>query len=111
MKKKVIVSLAILLATMTTSFAATNTLWDDILDANKKVLKGYNDLQTINPTLASEWDYEKNISLTPMDVLPNSNKKVWWKCGNGHGWEAKISDRNNGTNCPQCYKNRFNKSI
>lgn len=79
--------------------------------ANKKVLKGYNDLQTINPVLASEWDYKKNGVLTPMDVFPNSNKKVWWKCRNGHVWKAIISDRNKVTNCPECYKNRFDKTI
>ena len=47
----------------------------------KKVLRGYNDLQTVNPTLAKEWHYEKNSGLTPDEVMPNSNKKVWWECG------------------------------
>lgn len=70
--------------------------------ANKKVLKGINDLQTVNPDLASEWDCEKNNPLKPIDVLPNSHKKVWWKCCNGHSWEAIVSDRNNGNGCPYC---------
>ena len=48
--------------------------------AGQKVIKGHNDLQTSNPTLAQEWNYEKNKDLTPEDVMPNSNKKVWWKC-------------------------------
>jgi hypothetical protein len=30
-----------------------------------------------NPILAKEWNYDKNKELTPMDVLPNSEKKVW----------------------------------
>ena len=72
--------------------------------SNKKVLKGYNDLQTINPTLAYEWNYEMNLGLTPMDIVPNSNKKVWWKCNNGHEWQARVADRNNGQGCPECYK-------
>ena len=66
------------------------------------VLKGENDLQTVNPKLAKEWDYEKNNKLTPLDVLPNSSKKVWWKCNRGHEWQAKISDRNRGKGCPYC---------
>ena len=73
--------------------------------ANKKVLRGYNDLQTVNPTLAKEWNYEKNNELTPMNVKPNSNKIVWWKCNKGHEWQMKIQTRNNGTGCPICRKN------
>ena len=70
--------------------------------AGKKALKGFNDLQTVNPTLAKEWNYEKNNGLTPMDMLPNSNKKVWWKCSKGHEWQATIAKRNKGRGCPYC---------
>ena len=72
--------------------------------AGKKVLKGYTDLQTVNPALAKEWNYEKNNGLTPADVMPNSTKKVWWKCTYGHEWEATISNRNKGRGCPICYR-------
>ncbi len=77
--------------------------------AHQKVLKGNNDLQTVNPTLAEEWNYEKNDGLTPADVLPNSNKKVWWKCSQGHEWQAGIANRNRGAGCPVCAKARRNK--
>ena len=70
--------------------------------SSHKVLKGYNDLQTVNPNLAKQWNYERNDRLTPMDVMPNSNKKIWWKCNKGHEWYATINDRNNGTGCPIC---------
>ena len=70
--------------------------------SNKKLLQGYNDLQTINTALASEWNYEKNEGLIPLDVMFNSNKKVWWKCKKGHEWQAAITHRYNGTNCPYC---------
>ena len=66
------------------------------------VLNGYNDLQTVNPILANEWNYERNNGLTPVDVSPNSNKKVWWKCSKGHEWQAIIQGRNKGTGCPYC---------
>ena len=72
--------------------------------ASKKVLKGYNDLQTVNPALSKEWNYEKNNGLTPVDVMPNSNKKVWWKCKTGHEWQATIASRNSGSGCPICRK-------
>ena len=67
-----------------------------------KALKGYNDLQTINPTLVKEWNYEKNKEVTPADIMPNSGKKVWWKCSKGHEWQARIQHRNNGVGCPYC---------
>ena len=70
--------------------------------SGKKVLPGYNDLQTVNPALANEWNYEKNTGVRPIDVTPNSNKKAWWICSNGHEWEAKINNRNNGNGCPIC---------
>jgi DNA-directed RNA polymerase subunit RPC12/RpoP len=66
------------------------------------IVKGENDLQTVNPTLAKEWNYEKNNGLTPTDVTANSNKKVWWKCSQGHEWQATIANRNYGTGCPYC---------
>ena len=77
--------------------------------AGQKVIKGENDFQTVNPTLAKEWHYEKNNGLTPMDVLPNSGKKVWWKCSKGHEWQASIADRNSGHGCPYCAGKRVLK--
>ncbi len=70
--------------------------------SGRYVIKGENDLQTINPTLAKEWNHEKNNGLTPMDVLPNSEKKVWWKCNKGHEWNATVGSRNSGNGCPIC---------
>ena len=72
-------------------------------------IKGKNDLQTVNPTLAKEWNYEKNHGLTPMDVLPKSNKRVWWKCSQGHEWETVISNRTSGRGCPECAKQKRKK--
>ena len=69
---------------------------------NKKILKGFNDLATTHPILAQEWNYEKNLNLTPSQIGAGSSKKVWWKCYNGHEWEATISHRKNGNGCPYC---------
>ena len=70
------------------------------------VLKDYNDLQTVNPTLANEWNYEKNNEITPSDITSNSGKKVWWKCSKGHEWQAIIANRNKGSGCPVCARER-----
>lgn len=70
--------------------------------ANKRVLLGYNDLSTINPDLASEWNYEKNGQLTPQNVIAGSTQRVWWHCKNGHDWYVSIVNRNRGSGCPYC---------
>ena len=59
-------------------------------------------LQNLNPELAKEWHPTKNDNLTPKDVTPYSNKKVWWMCDRKHEWEAKISNRSRGNGCPYC---------
>ncbi len=63
-------------------------------------------LKAVNPKLLNEWDYEKNIEISPENVFPNSVKKVWWKCEKGHSWQATISNRYNGTMCPFCSGNK-----
>lgn len=71
--------------------------------AERAVLQGYNDLGTTDPYLLSEWDFEKNTKWTPSNVSRNSMKVVWWKCGAGHSYRAKIADRTiEQKGCPQC---------
>jgi len=65
-------------------------------------LPGINDLETIFPILAHEWDYEKNVNLKPSDVKPRSNRKVWWRCKHGHCWKTTVGRRVEGTGCPYC---------
>lgn len=70
----------------------------------RKVLKGFNDLETLKPDLAEEWHQPLNGDLTPGTVTLGSNKKVWWQCADGHVWQAYIYARTkpNGTGCPVC---------
>lgn len=70
--------------------------------AGQKLLAGFNDLLSTHPQLAAEWDHEKNGSLTPSDVMAGTEKKVWWKCSEGHSWQAVVYSRKNGTGCPYC---------
>ena len=67
---------------------------------HRAVLKGYNDLQTLNPELAETWS-PKNES-SPSEVSLSSNKAVLWVCENGHEWKARIADRTDGHGCPYC---------
>ena len=66
------------------------------------VLSEISDLQTLNPTLASEWHPIKNGRLVPRDVTVKSNKKIWRLRKCGHEWEATINNRNKGNGCPKC---------
>jgi hypothetical protein len=61
-----------------------------------------NCLQTVNPLLSEEWHPTKNGDLTPRGVTPGSDTRVWWICGKGHEWEAKVNNRSNGYGCPYC---------
>lgn len=79
--------------------------------SGKRVLKGFNDLQTRNPSLAKEWHPVKNGNLTPSEIMPNSMQKVWWMCSKGHEWEETVNNRNRGRNCPYCSGHRVLKGF
>lgn len=66
------------------------------------VLKGFNDLATTHPELASEafgWD--------PTIVVASGRTKVKWKCEKGHVWSQRITERKSGSGCPSCAKAGF----
>ena len=63
-----------------------------------KVITGINDVATLHPHLVAEadgWD--------PSTVLAGNEKKMPWKCKEGHTWEAVIETRTGkGSRCPHC---------
>ncbi|MBP3966245.1 zinc-ribbon domain-containing protein [Paenibacillus lignilyticus] len=59
-------------------------------------------LSDINKPFVGEWNFAKNYDLSPSDLTPQSNKKVWWLCSNGHEWEAIVQRRYLGDKCPYC---------
>ena len=66
-------------------------------------IEKYGSLADSFPTLAKEWDYDKNSPLTPKDFTRGSSSRVWWKCSLGHVWKTSISNRTKaGTGCPYC---------
>lgn len=73
---------------------------------NREIQTGFNDLASALPDLAAQWDWEKNGTLTPQQVLPGSSRRVWWRCGKGHTWLASISSRARGNGCPCCAGHR-----
>ncbi len=64
--------------------------------SNRTLLQGFNDIQTRYPRIAVEadgWDPR---------LVCSENFRANWKCSKGHKWNALISDRRRGDNCPYC---------
>ncbi len=70
--------------------------------SNKQIVEGINDLLTLQPDLARQWNYSKNPALLPTQVSPGSNRKAWWTCDRGHEWESVIASRLRSSGCPVC---------
>ena len=75
--------------------------------AGKRVLAGFNDLATLCPEIAAQWDPSLNGALTPEMVMPGSHQKVWWRCPEGHVWKAAVFSRTGKQKCgcPVCAGN------
>ena len=72
--------------------------------SNRKLLTGFNDLETLNPELAKEWDYCKNTK-KPSEVKYNDSiEKYMWICSKcGRSYPSSVYDRNTrNRGCPDC---------
>ena len=73
--------------------------------SGKRILVGFNDLQSRYPEIAAEWHPAKNGVLRPTDITPGSSKKVWWLGKCGHEWQSTPNKRcNDNSQCPICYR-------
>lgn len=72
--------------------------------AGRRVLAGFNDLATLFPTIAAQWDDTLNNGLTPEMVTPGSHRRIWWRCSEGHVWKTAIYSRTGKQKCgcPVC---------
>lgn len=78
---------------------------------NRRVLVGFNDLQTLEPEIAQFWHPILNNDLTPKDVIPGTKKRVWWKCDKGHEWQSSVVQRCKSKGCPICQNRRIIKEV
>ncbi len=68
--------------------------------SNQKVLKGFNDLATTHPILAKQI-----VGTNPKTLVAGTNRKVKWKCSEGHYWLATVHSRSSSgmqRGCPTC---------
>ena len=75
--------------------------------SGKKVTKGINDLQTLYPNIAEEWDYQNNGGVLPSEVSPETWKSYNWVCPKGHHYSMKVHLRTHSIksiDCPKCVK-------
>lgn len=64
--------------------------------------KEFISLAEYNHELVLEWHPEKNVGITPESISYGSAKKIWWKCSEGHEWQATPNHRSQGRGCPYC---------
>lgn len=88
----------------TTISSRTSSAYNCPYCTGRKVLSGFNDLQTVCPEVAKEWHPVNNGMLLPTMVTSGSKKRVWWKCSEGHEWVAIIYSRTGKQKCgcPVC---------
>lgn len=72
--------------------------------AGRKVLVGFDDLETKAPAVAAQWHPTLNAPLPPQQVTAGSNRKIWWMCSIRHVWKATIASRTGKQQCacPVC---------
>lgn len=77
--------------------------------SGQAVWEGFNDLATVNPSLAKLWHPTKNGDLKPEQVVSGSGRRVWWllqyddpktRKHFDFEWQASIHNRTKGANCP-----------
>ncbi len=73
-----------------------------LLCKNNIARKGVNDLATVYPDIASEWDYGSNVNFKPDNIIISSIQIFYWKCSRGHVWRATIPERIKDRRCPFC---------
>jgi len=56
------------------------------------------------PVVAAEWHPTKNDPLMAADVTAGSSRRIWWRCSDGHEWQARLISRTGkkGSGCPHC---------
>ena len=73
-------------------------------------------LAITHPQIASEWNQDRNGTITPKMVSYGSHVKFWWKCSVcSNEWKTAVCDRTTGKKgCPICAKKflslRYRKS-
>ncbi|MQF49060.1 hypothetical protein FIM08_04095, partial [SAR202 cluster bacterium AC-647-N09_OGT_505m] len=61
-----------------------------------------NNMLAVHPEVASQWHPTRNGTDKPEHFTSFTHRKAWWLCEKGHEWQAAISSRSSGRQCPYC---------
>jgi hypothetical protein len=73
------------------------------------VIPGENDLATLRPDLAAEWNLELN-DRSPSEVMLGSDYQAWWIDNESHVWKQGVQVRSRGVGCPKCAQIGFDQT-
>ena len=61
-------------------------------------------LAVVSPAAAAEWHPQRNGEITPSQVEADHMMNAWWRCPNGHDYQATVRSRVRGSGkCPTCF--------
>jgi hypothetical protein len=59
----------------------------------------------VRPNVREEWVDDRNGPFDPT-IVAGSERRFWWRCCEGHEWEAQAAQRSRGQGCPYCAHKR-----
>lgn len=62
-------------------------------DGKQQEVTPFNCLKALYPQIAEELDEGRNEGITGDKILPSYNGKLWFKCPQGHHYQARLSNR------------------
>ena len=61
-------------------------------------------LAVVSPAAAAEWHPQRNSDVTPSQIEADHMMSAWWRCPNGHDYQATVRARVRGSGkCPTCF--------
>ncbi|MBE6422331.1 MAG: hypothetical protein E7024_02580 [Succinivibrio dextrinosolvens] len=64
------------------------------INCKKQLILNERNMTITHPQLFREWNYKRNLNISPENYLSSSSQNVWWICNKcGYEWKARISNR------------------
>lgn len=74
---------------------------------SRRVTSALDNFATLEPDLAAQWHPSLNGDLRPEAFRPHSHQMIWWRCDDGHEWQARIAARTSGHGCSSCIDRQY----
>ena len=79
--------------------------------SGRLIVPGINDLKTLYPGVAKEWDSVKNVKKVE-EISPGSEIKRFWLCSKGHSFtQTPFQRTKSGHGCPYCSNQKVLKGF